>query len=136
MIVKTESPPAALRAGVMDILIEQAEAVGHPFGKVELGFEARDGEVVQGGLLARITEGWMFIELVGVRAEARGQGWGRKLLAAAEAEARARGLTGIWLDTYTFQAPELYRRLGFEEFGRIEDYPIGEARVFFRKRLI
>jgi ribosomal protein S18 acetylase RimI-like enzyme len=54
---------------------------------------------------------------------------------AAEAEARRRGLTGIWLDTWTFQAPGFYRKLGFAEVGRIPNYPPGHDRIFFMKRL-
>ena len=44
---------------------------------------------------------------------ARGLGLGRKVMAMAEAEARSRGLAGIWLDTWTFQAPGFYPKLGF-----------------------
>jgi len=135
MIRLTEGPSDSLRGAVTDLLIEQAAATGHPFNRVDLAFEARDGDRLLGGLLARITQGWMFIELLAVAPEARGQGQGRALTLAAEAEARARGLIGLWLDTYTFQAPDFYRALGYEEFGRIEDYPPGGARHFFRKYL-
>lgn len=52
----------------------------------------------------------------------------------AEAEARRRGLSGIWLDTWTFQAPGFYQRLGFTECGRIRDDPPGHDRIFYVKR--
>ena len=55
--------------------------------------------------------------------------------AAAEEIARARGCIGIRLDTMSFQAPAFYRRLGYSEFGRIEDYPPGHTRLWFMKRL-
>ncbi len=60
---------------------------------------------------------------------------GGRLLAEAETLARARGLVGIWLDTHGFQAPDYYPRLGYTEFGRIEDQPPGHTRRFFQKRL-
>ncbi len=66
---------------------------------------------------------------------ARHGGVGRALMSELEAEAVRRAMTGIWLDTYTFQAPDFYRRMGFAEFGRIDDYPRGESRIFFSKRL-
>ena len=90
---------------------------------------------VTGGLYGRIAAGWMFIELLSVPASLRGQGQGRRLMEQAEALARERGCIGIWLDTFSFQAPAFYRRLGFVVFGEINDYPPGHSRYFMQKRL-
>ena len=57
----------------------------------------------------------------------RGRGLGRDLLLAAEAEARAAGARGAFLETHSFQAPGLYRRLGYEVIADIEDYPPGAS---------
>jgi hypothetical protein len=54
---------------------------------------------------------------------------------AAEAEAVRRRCIGIWLDTFTFQAPSFYQRLGFAVFGTIPAYPPGHSRHFMLKRL-
>ncbi len=77
----------------------------------------------------------MFVELLAVAEEGRGKGIGGQLMARLEDEARLRGMDGIWLDTFSFQAPDFYRRLGYSEFGRIDGYPQNEARQFFLKRL-
>jgi ribosomal protein S18 acetylase RimI-like enzyme len=53
----------------------------------------------------------------------------------AEDEARSRGCHAVWLDSFSFQAPGFYRRLGFHEFGRLDDYPAGHARHFLWKPL-
>ena len=61
---------------------------------------------------------------------------GRKLLAAAEEAARERGCTQVLVSSFTFQAPEFYRRHGYVEFARSEGIPVeGEADVHFRKLL-
>jgi len=57
------------------------------------------------------------------------------LVLAAEAEARAAGARHAFLETHTFQAPGLYRRLGCETFAEIEDDPPGESQVFMRKEI-
>jgi ribosomal protein S18 acetylase RimI-like enzyme len=65
----------------------------------------------------------------------RGAGIGRELMRRAEAEAVERGCLGAWLDTFSFQAPGFYERLGYSIFGRIDDYPPGHSRFFMRKSL-
>ncbi|MDN4497635.1 GNAT family N-acetyltransferase [Pseudomonas mosselii] len=90
---------------------------------------------IVGGLYARLGGRWLFVELLVVPERMRGQGTGRELMAQAEALAREKGCCGIWLDTFSFQAPDFYRKLGFEVFGELADFPPGHTRYFLRKRL-
>ncbi len=73
------------------------------------------------------------IELLFVPPGLRGFGQGRKLVSNAEDLARSRGCTGIWLDSFTFQAPQFYQRLGYEIFGELPGNPTGQSRCFLRK---
>ncbi len=76
------------------------------------------------------------VGMLWVRDDARGGGWGRRLLAAAECEAVDRGCLQMVLSSFTFQAPDFYRRQGYEETGRTEGLPVaGAADVHFRKTL-
>lgn len=75
------------------------------------------------------------LKQVWVHPESRRQGLGRRLIEAAVAEAERRGCRQLVLSTHSFQAPEFYRKLGFEEVGRLADYPRGHAQVFMRKPL-
>jgi GNAT superfamily N-acetyltransferase len=100
---------------------------------VRLFVRDEDGAIV-GGLLADVYMGWMFVKILWLDERLRGAGQGAGLMRRAEAEAQGLGCTGVWLDTFTFQAPGFYRKLGYEEFGRIDDYPPGFSRHFFRKR--
>lgn len=107
-------------------------------GKSELlALVVRDeqGEI-QGGLFGRFFYRWLFIELLSVPEQARGDGMGSKLMRMAEDMARDKACVGIWLDTFSFQAPQFYQKLGYSELGQIVDYPPGHRRHFFQKRLI
>ena len=93
------------------------------------------GETV-GGLWGRTSSKWLFVELLFIPEAHRGSGIGVSLMRQAEAEAIRRGCIGAWLDTFSYQAPGFYQRLGYTLFGTIEDYPPGHHRCFFKKRLL
>ncbi|MFV2103345.1 GNAT family N-acetyltransferase [Micromonospora sp. LOL_024] len=93
-----------------------------------------------GDLVAGLT-GWSWgacagINLVWVHADRRGEGWGSRLLAAAEEEARRRGCTEISVASFSFQAPDFYRRHGYLDTGRREGIPGGHVDHQFWKSLV
>ena len=94
-----------------------------------------NGEIL-GGLHGRVFYQWLYVDLLSVPEQARGQGMGSKLMQMAEDLAREKECVGIWLDTFEFQAPGFYKKMGYSELGHIADYPPGHKRFFFQKRLI
>jgi GNAT superfamily N-acetyltransferase len=90
---------------------------------------------VIGGLYGDVFHGWLFIELLAIPEQARGQGTGSRLMKMAEEVARDRGCVGIWLDTFDFQAPAFYERHGFTQFGHLDNFPVAHQRFFYQKRL-
>lgn len=95
-----------------------------------------DNNAILGGLYGHTFYRWLFIELLAVPEQGRGQGIGSKLMNRVEEFAREKDCVGIWLDTFDFQAPGFYKKLGYTECGEIVDYPLGHKRHFFQKRLI
>ena len=104
------------------------------FRPLALFVRDHQGSIVA-GLHGFTWAGWLEIKFVWVREDLRGQGHGRRLVEAAEAEARARGCHRVWLDSYTFQAPTFYQRLGYEVFGVLHGDPAPNDRVFLTKSL-
>ena len=86
------------------------------------------------GLAGETYCGWLSIRYLWVSEGLRSRGVGRELMAQAEARARDRGCHSAWLDTFSFQAPGFYEKLGYEEFARL-DFPPDHQRHFFKKRL-
>jgi GNAT superfamily N-acetyltransferase len=99
------------------------------------GVFVREGGEIIAGLAGETYCGWLFVRYLWVSDALRGRGIGRALMSQAEARARDRGCHSAWLDTFSFQAPGFYQRLGYEEFGRL-DYPPDHQKHFLRKRLI
>jgi GNAT superfamily N-acetyltransferase len=111
-----------------------ASGFAGPHGELCLAITDESGATV-GGLTAGYAYQWMFIELLFVPPEARGQGLGARLMAQAEQVARDNALSGIWLDTFAFQARGFYEKLGYRLFGEIIDHPQSYSRYFLMKRL-
>jgi GNAT superfamily N-acetyltransferase len=102
---------------------------------------ARDiqGSMV-GGLIGSTSYGWLLVKMLWVGKELRGQGFGARLMAEAEAIARSGGCHGAWLDTSSPRAERFYIRLGYEPFGVLTngpgEQPQDHRRAFLAKRLI
>ncbi|MHB8132653.1 MAG: GNAT family N-acetyltransferase [Anaerolineaceae bacterium] len=99
-----------------------------------LVLNAKNNEIV-GGLLADIYWDWLYINVLWVKSELRGKGFGRDLLLRAEEESRQRGAKSAYLDTFSFQAPDFYKKYGYVVFGELNDFPVGHTRIFLTKNL-
>jgi GNAT superfamily N-acetyltransferase len=102
----------------------------------ELALFIRDesGEIV-GGLYGWTWAGWFEVRYLWLREDLRGQRHGTQLLQAAEEEAARRGCTRVYLDSYSFQAPGFYKKLGYQEFGVLPGFPDTHTRHFLWKTL-
>jgi GNAT superfamily N-acetyltransferase len=112
-----------------------AEVVGHA-ELLPLAVLLRDDTgVAVGGLWGRTVYAWLMIEMLFVPVSLRGRGLGSALVRAAEDAARARGCIGVRVETFEFQAPAFYQRLGFMLAAVQVDLPPGHRCYSLCKRL-
>lgn len=104
------------------------------FGSLTVKVTDEDGELV-GGLEAWTWGGLCGIDMVWVREDCRKDGWGSRILQAAEAEALRRGCDRAIVSSFTFQAPGFYQRHGYVETGRSLGIPGGNEDVHMFKSL-
>lgn len=91
---------------------------------------------VIGGLFGTTQFSWLKIDIMSVRSEYRGRGIGQALLAQAEAFAKERGCKYAYADTMEYQAPEFYRKAGYNVTGQLDDWDsYGHRKYFFVKDL-
>ena len=110
-------------------------ATGRDDGK-GLSFVVVDEHDIQIGVIAGYSwAGMTEIKQLWVDEGHRGHGLGRKLLEAAIAEAIVRGCQSVWALSYSFQAPGLYEKCGFERVAELADWPPGHAHIVLRRRL-
>lgn len=110
--------------------------VGERNGKpLTISLRDETGTIV-GGLVGELKWEWLHVDLFWIDESQRGTGRGAAMLVQAEQEARDYGARGVFLSTMSIQAPGFYPRLGYREYGRMEDYPVaGQTLHHFTKAL-
>lgn len=109
------------------------ERVAEPFNG--MGIYAMDGNALVGGLTFRIQNDWIFLCCGYVLPEYRGRRIYSTFIFELEHMAAERGLSGIFVSTYTFEAPRVYEHLGFMKGATLEDLPKGNTNIDYYKKL-
>ncbi|MFF3483949.1 GNAT family N-acetyltransferase [Streptomyces sp. NPDC002701] len=95
-----------------------------------------EGGELAGGLIGHTWGTWLHVACLWVDERHRGSGLGSHLLSRAERLAAAsRGCRAVRLETWDFQAPDFYRKQGYEVVCAIPDYPPGITEYTLTKRL-
>ncbi|MEC0208132.1 GNAT family N-acetyltransferase [Paenibacillus ehimensis] len=89
-----------------------------------------------GGLFSRRFGEGIFIEMLWVDEGSRKLGLGSRLLQEIEQAGRRQDVKFIYLDTFSFQAPDFYSKHGFEVFGTLEDFPVQGCKKYFLKKTL
>ncbi|MFE0819429.1 GNAT family N-acetyltransferase [Streptomyces sp. NPDC058847] len=89
-----------------------------------------------GGLVGHTWATWLHVTYLWVDTPHRGTGLGSALLTEAERTARdERRCAAARVETWDFQAPDFYRKQGYEVVCVIPDYPPGVTEYTLVKRL-
>ncbi|MFJ3232494.1 GNAT family N-acetyltransferase [Streptomyces sp. NPDC086787] len=89
-----------------------------------------------GGLVGHTWATWLHVTYLWVDTPHRGSGLGSRLLAEAERLAREeRDCRTARLETWDFQAPDFYRKQGYDVVCVIPDYPPGVTEYTLTKRI-
>ncbi len=135
--LRIESEPAPEDVQFLDDQINEFNVMqtGIRDGRLLACFVRDEARQIVAGIYGWTWGGTCEIRYLWVKRELRGRGYGHRLLAAAEEQARVRGCAQVVLDTHSFQAPKFYARYGYEVVGIIDDYPHGGQKLYLKKRL-
>ena len=92
------------------------------------------GELL-GGICAWTWGSCMEVEYAWLDERVRGSGIGREIIQKLEETAAARGCTVSVVDTYSFQAPNFYHKMGYEVIAEIDGYPDDVKKFILRKEI-
>ena len=97
--------------------------------------EYDDNGNIIGGIIGGTYWGWMYVDILWVEENHRNKGIGSRLLREAEKEAAKRGCHHVHLDTMSWQAPNFYKKYGYEVIGVLPDIPRGNQKYLLMKAL-
>lgn len=93
-----------------------------------------DGKTIA-GIVAGSTYDSLEIDYLFVDEEYRRNGLGTKLMKHVEDLAKSNGIKTILVNTYSFQAPEFYKKLGYKEMFVVDPCYKDYKQYFFIKKL-
>ncbi len=131
----TEEEVKLIEKGLEDYDREQTNGeLDNPGIEINLVLKDDEGKVV-GGLGVSTVLRVMHLEVFWVAKEYRKLGYGRDLVLEAERIGREKGciLSHTW--TFSFQAPEFYKKIGYELVAIYDGFPDGITEYVLRKRL-
>lgn len=131
-----EDPDPAARDRILNLLdadniARTGRVDGSDFAVLIRDPETRD---VLGGLWGMDDFGWAFIVYLFVPSDLRGKNTGARLIREAEDIAHRRGMVGMWVNTFDFQAAGFYEKLGYMRFGALEKIGDAAGQIFLKKR--
>lgn len=106
-----------------------------PFVSINKVVKGLNGDILAG--INSILYCWncLYVDVLWVKEEYRGEGYGSALLKEVEKIAKEKGCTLIHLDTFDFQAKDFYLNNGYKVYGVLDDCPLEHKRYYMKKSL-
>ncbi len=133
-----ETDPSCLLTVLKKIFADQQEtAVGHPEESSRyLTLGAYETDTLIGGIVIELKYETAHVSLLALHPEYQKSGIGTALLKKGEAAAEEVGAKTITLTTRSYQAPDFYRKHGYECFGKLTNVLMtGVTKYYFVKYL-
>ncbi|MFS0870271.1 GNAT family N-acetyltransferase [Paenibacillus xylanilyticus] len=111
-----------------------SEELKHRYEELNFNIKNEAGEIVA-GVLSTLCWNWLELDILWVDEQQRHRGYGSRLLLEVERIAREKGCDFIMLNTFSFQAPEFYKKHGYQLMATLENAPTGHRHYYFKKDL-
>jgi GNAT superfamily N-acetyltransferase len=134
--IEQDAPPET-QTRIESLLEQEAQTwFGHPRDPRRFCAVLRNSDgTIEGGVEAQAYWGWLQVRVLVVAPPWRGRGFGRRLLASAEAWGLDCACRDAWLMTMRVQARTFYEQAGYALFAELPNFPERETRFFMRKSL-
>lgn len=120
---------------MVDGMLSYHVSKGHPRKTKIYSVVLKDqNNKVKGIVIVSFLWNGMHIDSLWIDESLRNQDWGSKLMKMVEEEAIKRGCTIAYTDTFTWQAPLFYKKLGYKQYGKLEDFPQGNSLGYYFKK--
>lgn len=121
---------------MVDGMLAYHASKGHPRKSETFSVALKDkNAILRGSITVTFLWNGMHIDSLWVDESIRGNDYGTKLMKKAEEEAIKRGCTIAYTDTFSWQAGEFYEKLGYALYGKLENFPEGNALSYYFKEL-
>jgi ribosomal protein S18 acetylase RimI-like enzyme len=134
----TSKPTPEIEKEILEEFIQHSiETIGFDgFQKDYTSFEIRDDKKeIVGICTVKLFFGNLHIKVLIIKKKYRGQGFGTQLINHALQYAKEQGCSFAFIESMSFQAPEFYKKLGFEIELKRDGYAGGTSFYYLRKDL-
>ena len=113
--------------------IKQNSSYAHN-NKINGDFIIYDGKKIIGGALGIVMWAWYYLTDFYIDKKYRNLGIGKKVIEQVENFAKRNNALGVRIDSWNFQAPKFYQKLGYKIWGKFDDCPPGTTHYYMYKK--